>query len=456
MATLKLVTMATGGIAAQSVDLLDTDITLERGTWRSRRASNGHWHDTLSLVVRSSTGESNIRAAERLLAAAQAYHADRTRKPEVWLHWQSDDDASEKRALVYGGSLDMEPRARFDSPIIRVHLTVERGAWELTTGTTSSATGISALGGTHTISGSAIGGRGARLAHLKIYGTAATPLTEVWAGVRGLRGGDSYLGNAFDPTLDLTVDATYSVDAGSTTDATAHGSSRVTVTFATAAGMEPRAYAEYYDKSDLYYGRYLVVARYKSPGTASGKIKLRYGNGFGDPGTSGLTEYEPVVYSATTDWRLLPLAAIDIPRQRGSNDLELLQLATMRLWVYASRTGGTGDLYLDTLTLVPLDVFAYMDQANVSLPDVGDTAKDGGAAHWFWGADGTMQALTTNNAAIPTAKNGVDYAMSDGLLPWDGAILVVLAQADDGAGGSGVSDTVDISVTYYPIHETWT
>lgn len=454
MTTLKLATVATGGISAQSIDLMTIDIVLERNTWRSDRDGE-HYRDTLPLMVRTATGETAVRSLERLLEAAREYHADPTRKPEVWLHWQSDDDASEKRALVYSGSVNMEPRARFDGPTVRVYLTIERGPWELTTGTTSSATGVSALGGTHTVSSNAIGGRGARLAHLKINGTGSTPLTEAWVGVRGLRGGDSYAGNAFDPTLDLATD-TYTVDASAASDTGAHGGSRLTVDFATASGMEPRGVAEYYDKSDLYYGRYLVVLRYKSPASAAGKLRLRYGNGYGDPADLGLTEYEPVAYTATSDWRLLPLAAIDIPRQRGSNDLELLQLATMRLWVYASRTSGTGDLYLDTLTLVPLDVFAYMFNANISLPDIGDTAKNGGAAHWFWGADGSMQALTTNNAAIPTAKNGVDYAMSAGVLPWDGAIVVVLAQADDGSGGSGVSDTVDVSLTYYPIHETWT
>lgn len=394
------------------------------------------------------------RALEDMLIQMTQWHEDTLKDDSVWIRRAADQETA-KRALVYGfefQQVDNEIRDTLMSfnPAAMYELAITRHAsYEpISSVNASSLTDADYIGGMWDISGTLSGGAIAgRLGAMRFR--VQQDIYRMWAGIRELRGGSAN----FVPIIELE-DGSFNSGTTSSVDATASpgsGTSKITTDFDSGAGAS-MVYRVNMGFDPLWatdaecedqVGRYNVILRAKITvaGTQCG-VKMVYGFVASIFDTDAPQVHYPIQHVAPshTNWGLYSLGTIDIPsgglRRQAIDNLTIGHIVrNHQLRIFAERSGGTGDLDMDCLILIPADHAIYIDGMAASITTDDDV--------WvFTHEDDTLSCY------IEQAAGGdvVDFPAisSIGVNPWgypaEGGILVVAAERK---GNSNWGDTFD-------------
>ncbi len=379
-----------------------------------------------------------LQALHDMQRWAAEYLGDREAVYPVWLHSQTSAETNGRRALVrrIDAKFSADQFGMWYGPLVdgsnsvQIALGLERApCWEATTATTEVSTGaISSVGGVYDYTAAPgadiVGDVPARLDHLYVH-TNAQNLSLLWAGWRSVNRHGSLA--SYDPTIGVAVDLNAQTDATTTVDATAAAGTRLNVDFATAAGWANRADGTH-DIDGLgnggaaQSGRHLALLRAKvGAGTTCQVRLLRWHLLATDDGV-----YTDPVTITTTGWRIHALGIVDL------SDSPTIE-------VHAKRTAGSGDLYLDTIVLIPLDEYFVFAEglAMLGFPAVANalqltTRPDDLIEAWDAGSSKRVPAVQHMGQGVP---------IGDGR-------MVVVAAADD--GDSTLTDTLTCALTAYP------
>jgi hypothetical protein len=300
----------------------------------------------------------------------------------VWLRAKLDGETNARQAFVFAmrheqasSIFDQAMASRFR--INEYTLAVERSPyWEGTASTDfASGTTLSALGGTlqyGTISGDAP----ARMALVQIDHSQATCGTlgvnyngRWWVGFRSNRYGDPA---NFRPYWDCALGIS---PLGGTVLALSDSRGGSVMALGTAVlpinTVPPvslvRMYMDtqtsnYYDQS----GRYLALLRCNPNTAGTFVLQLRYGL---NPGRYFANPRVYLVKDADRTSRVVPMGEVDIGGQAPySVNGTAIMWDKFYMEIYGERKGGTAELYLDTLFLVPLEGFVYFGEPATSNP----------------------------------------------------------------------------------------
>lgn len=464
-----------------TVDLLNGPLRLESGSWRTRTPAvkNSYSHspfgaqsefDYYEVVVETMTlfGEdeaeiliSRINRVEDLLEQARLWHVDKTRTDPVWLEWEAEGENGLRRSLIYEGSLQhlsgIGISPMIQSGVMRVTLTLSRHPlWESSSPIDLHAADyfpsisypLSNFGGIWNLQiygGIAPG----RIAHLRVSSNNVSGAKgRVWVGIRPF-----HIGIAdFDPVMELESAGTGSysdgelgTDASVQSDVTASGNNFVRVTFGSTEDMALRitmtmedAVGGGLDKKGAYFGRYLVLLRYRvSSADTQAAIQLKYGY------DTGHYENEKVYTdSGDTYWRLLPLGEIIIPPGQVLLDVSFnldirYTLASLQFQIFAERVSGAGTLDLDALCLMPSDHIAMVN--DYQLPQ----------GVWFMTLENDeVSAISNGEIGGPIQYNpNIEFSMRNFYYPTEGGVIVVAGEQD--TGHDLVNNNINASISIY-------
>ncbi len=385
-----------------------------------------------------------VSAVEELLEQARLYHRDPTRSNAVWLEWGTDGEATAsnaygktKRALIYEGSVRMAAgigvSPMMQHQVLRVQLTLSRHpVWEDVVYRTAYDGGsINAFGGVWQPAPDGVvlvgGTAPMRPSRLEVSGFngGGGPIYRIWVGIRPERNGTS----GFVPVLDVEK-GTVATDASIDTDSSAHGGSRVSVSFGTVATLTERASLTLGDVVAADYahfsGRYVLLLRYRLTDTNTmARIRLRYGL----RNAGGLLENEAVyTFENNANWRILPLGEVVLPpgERTPANDSAMKDLEFV---IDAERVTGNGSLYLDALCLMPSEHLFSAEGGDIWY----DTSYTGAMYGYVFDDDRTgASALRWDFSSSSYALNtNVAYVMRDWYFPVEGGVVVFVGERVD-------------------------
>jgi len=330
-----------------------------------------------------------LQKAHALDRLARQYHADPRQHKEVWFTRQLDGETGSTRSLVKsltfrgnaalgGGWFDAAPSisaGRFGELIVEHH-----PYWERTTALTlkdeSPAAGASVFYDYY--NNTAVPGDvPARIANMEVYAHADSSgddISRLWIGIRG---SDKY---AVTPTNFVNIweceNGTNEASGDTTdeggTDATASGSDHVNV----APSSLP--WTSWTKVLDITFddvngggetgpdqnGEHLWLLRAKADADTTWQVQLRWG--YQDISADTLVPGE-IMQVDSTSWDYyeggsasFPLYDCQAMLQASWSNLDL----EYEVEIWAQRTSGTGDLYLDCLCPVPIgEGFIYVENA---------------------------------------------------------------------------------------------
>ncbi len=209
-----------------------------------------------------------------------------------------------------------------------------------------------------------------RVARMVLTPETNNVLTEFWFGARSNHYYDVDPAN-FVPVWNLAIADHQGTDVESDTDANALSGTRLTCSFDTHEEMVERCTMTASRASPSYpndqIGTYIILLR-AAMSDGSSEALVRVGGGF--HGGSSTTEFafQSSELVSGTFYRYFELGTVSIPASYMPLRDGFL-LFTAALQVQAQRLSGTGDLYLDSLILVPAEHHLHFTQANVQ--DIG-------------------------------------------------------------------------------------
>jgi hypothetical protein len=378
---------------------------------------------------------------------AREYIKDRTQEHPVWLYAQMTNETAARRALVYDMSLKWRTQEVDDDELwicdnrARVQMGLTRGPfWERTAATTTATgTGLSILGGAfdYTAGGGAdvVGDAPARVDALTLRVEQNTPPTyyQAWVGFRSVNKHGTIAN--FVPLWELESGVA-GADTALFADATASpgggGNTCMRCTFAGTATWTNRVNIRLSHVTANYgdnFGRYVILLRARVDAGTTAEVQMRRGliNDLA-PGNLVQGPILEVTNSAyamfnlgttifpTRDWHALPLA--NYAASYNQQDY---------IFLYARRTGGAGNLYLDCIGPIPADeLFLHIESARMYTSTVlySGIISQAPEGHWAGhsvlvdGADyfNRMPTVSTSGLGVPIGDGRMYtwFADSDG------------------------------------------
>ena len=447
--------------------------------------SGGFVMDTIRIQADASSDDNLagfVQALDGAITQAARYRKDKLWEHAVWIHAKMTNESGERRALVRSVDMswDDDPLSATGRPaanMIRYTVRVERGPWERTairTGEPLAETAGTALVWDYTGGGTSYdlaGDIAARLFELKLKSdTSGAEVTRLWMGFRGENKHPS-LAN-FVPTWELESGTNNGSESGVTDDgatdvngASPGGASGVFVKLVetdldwdkdTNAGIFQEVMS--ITLSDIaggnfteQYGDYLWLLRAMLPANATTwEVQLRWG--YSDMADADFRR-GPIKRVTATSWDYHEMG----PAQNPLRDLSVIGSGllassydggyTIQIW--ARRTSGAADLYLDCLLPIPID----QGWAKISGFLIDDDAE--GFVWLSESPDGVFQAVSSNGSAAIAympVTNAVEFRIPGskptGASDCDGRLIIAYA------GESGHDLTTGISATI-KFYERW-
>jgi hypothetical protein len=465
MATvLKLKQGDTGTTLNLNVGSGSPGFTLEEDGWNPVVATPVHMGDpppileTLNFLLSNTSYDNlatNMQSLHEMQILADRYINDPQSETPIWIHAQMDGETNERRALVREIDVQYNPswfgagEATTNIPLV---VTVLRSPyWESITArdlpdaAPSAAacveydyTAAGASVGTHDI----VGDVGARI---RFFDFLSGSVDRFWMGVRSAsKHGATGLSN-FAEIWECEDGTNNPSESGITdvVDAAASGGDRVQVvetdldwdeadykevcflSISTATGSKPE------DQT----GNFLWILRTKvSAGTWEVRASI----------IDGVDEYSPVNYTSPqtnvievsdTDWRFLELGIAPIPTRNlhaitAADIPKTRENTSFRVYIYARRTSGAGNLNIDCVIPLPIDEgFLKMTHFAGSANDAFGQSPEGIYGAVMWSA--AAPSITKVTAEPSSVENFV-------LPPGDGRIYCVYERD----GSSVLSDTI--------------
>ena len=396
--------------------------------------------DLLADRSTQDTLATSVQALDQMMVWAAAYRKDRRTEYPVWWHRQMHAETGATRALVR--AIDWEwlsPTATrvdwVEAGRALARMTVEReGAWERTTARDlplAEPSAAASVSYDYTAAGNAVaahdivGDVGARLGLFDLYAPAASgDVGEVWIGIRSANkhGTPGNFINVWE--CEDGVNGTNAADAA---DSDASGGNRVTVTPGTATWakrMEMYLGTVSANESDNFGDFQWLLRTMITAGTWEVQARFGCGNMADADFIQG-----PIVEVDWAAYDYVELGRAPIPLR----DLHCIPQAvvgdssesawTIQIW--ARRTAGAGNLYLDCLCPVPLDEGWFHAWGFDLAPSTG------GHLYFAESPEGIRQVVTIDSATI----NGFPPFESHNfrLPPGDGRMIIVYTGTDDSA-----------------------
>jgi hypothetical protein len=339
--------------ASDQVDLLD-NLRLVQSSYSAQAGADDLVTETFDLIDQDTAA--NMRTAdsdlEAILEKARRFHNNRGTPESVWLRWHSDGETA-KRALIYDYLKRHDPtftaEPLLELPTIYERLAITRHPYfESLTSSSSSTTGVSALGGTWNLTGTISGGTvDGRINRFTLGAGTGDEIQEIWIGIVD----GEHISGSYDCVAECG-DGTV-IDSADTSVV----STTMETDFVNDATLQYRFSVDLSDFSaavDEYIGRHLILMRCKTD--ASTEIAIRASASWhASPAASDPRQVQSTVYITNTDYRILELGEIEIPgipwRQEVDDVSPLLDY--WNIVIEAAQTSGTGTLYADAIILVP-------------------------------------------------------------------------------------------------------
>ncbi len=438
--------------------------------WQTQSANAGTW-EVIQLV--SDDTDANIRSAiidmEKLFEKARMYAEDDNEGVPVVLKWASEGEAS-KQTVIRDGRVNLLTSNRV-SPLLggigtRLSVTVLRDyAYESTSATTVTASGISSLGGTLVI-GNDTGTLPQRIGKMKLNTTTIYSTEKIWAGIRRTRNGVAGFVPKWEAETITLLGAGGIAGVGGYSgtviaDATASGGTTVAIHYGAigTASVDDIGYVSW-DGSDTgtnrddIVGRYLVLGRMRANATsATALFQLKHLMG----GTTSAFGYEPELAGellfdgATmgTVYHFQELGVVQIPPggNRGTIVTAADEILSYQMHLYSQRLSSAGTIYVDCFTLIPAE--HLFTAKNLYLPLTNGTA----ALEAYTFIDGTQRAYQRDARVgdTPSALMSITADFDSGAYPWEypvgGGVLVI---ATDGTALQDGTATIGVSMDLYP------
>lgn len=429
------------------IDFLASTLFAVGEGWQSAESGLEPVWETFDLA--GNITDANLRTAqsnlEKLFRQARRYIDNPVENNPVWLYFSSEGESA-KRALVLDGSSRISASGR-SSPLLGaggtlMSLAIKRAPfYENTSGTAIANSGVSTLGGSWAV-GSASGDVDSRISELKVTTSATVvTLTELWVGLRDVRNGTTGFISVWEAEAGVN-----DVDAADAADAGASGGNRVTISFATVAGMAQRFSVRWFDVQtvgnwDDLAGDYLVLGRFKLDAITT-EVRMQLRSGWAGS-TLGADVVSDVYFSAVddntlTNYQLHPLGRVSIPPTGNRDGVMNTNLKNYMMQIHAERLSGSGALHFDCLALVPAERLAYINYGNIN-------AASGGYVGMYSGPDDLEYAVM--NTATAGLIGQVEFLLENWGYPVGGGLLVVAAQEN---GSHTLNKTVDLAGTIYP------
>ena len=350
--------------------------------------------ESMKLLLKSSSQDdiaSDMQALHQMQVWAEGYIKDPHQEDPVWLHAKMDNETGERRVLIrniivkYKTSWFGSSATALDVPLVIAF--IRQPYWESTSVRNLPDAALSAaacLVYDYTASGASVpahdivGDIGSRIRHFRIW-SANVGLAKCWIGARSEA---KHSGLVTFQEIWECEDGTNFTDATDTVDATASGGNRVTVS-ESAVNWDDGNFHPVLElllvnvtasvKPNL--GNFLWMLRARLTGATTWEIRLRFSyNRSGQEQDFGYIEKDIVeIDSALWNFYEMGIMAIGLRDMKAIlfDDLTSLKEADFRVDIYARRTSGSGDLYLDCFCPIPIDEgFIKVNIDNVTLTNV--------------------------------------------------------------------------------------
>lgn len=416
-----------------------------------------HVTETFELVCTGSVTNimDSAMAIERMLERARIWHNYKLGSP-VLLRTQTASETDARQAIIYYGSLryaggsSRTPviEGSSSATVLFATLTLMRAPlWEAAVLGYEVYGALSQNGGkvstAYGVTGGAWGTVAGRIDSMSITASAATE--RIWCGIRELGTGTTDFDTVWELENGTIVDTTYTSLAG-VSGASPSGSTNncwLNTYNAADTSFTKRGTITCYqqlgssaDWSDMA-GLYLVLMRVKIPSGTNVVFELRYGGAGSDDDDFQVAG--TVYHQGTSDtyWQLVEFGNINIPpgggRTRLVGSLDKICAAT-ELQIWARRSAGTGNFYMDSLIMIPAQHILRLDD----LDDMGATegivfASDGDEETWC-----SLSDYLTNHERM------IEYSSQDLTMPVEGSIFVVA-----GESSTAHSLTNTLTITLY-------
>jgi hypothetical protein len=191
-----------------------------------------------------------------------------------------------------------------------------------------------------------------------------------------------------------------------------------------------------------YVGRHLVLARMHVD--ASTEIGVRMSTTWDNADLTATTarQIQSTRYLDNTEWRMIELGEIDVPGPNWRGQIEGLvdQLQRYSLHFEGVLLSGTGHLYIDCFILVPAEHLVTWDAGDIN----NTTNNEQGEI--FTDEDDFVNAYVRENAGTTDVMNVPQIGATNWQYPYDGGLLVAVAERDD---GHVYNDHIDLDIEMY-------
>lgn len=409
-----------------TVNLVTGPLFFQEGGLELEGVHKGRVWETYKLLGVGT--QESIRSAmldlERLLEIARMAQRSLTRKTVVNITWASEGETN-KSAMVYDGRLKIEGGPGWMDGLLKVGATkitlaIQRGVWEAALQEEIDvATDIDQLGGMYDVfTSDDISSLGHRIKRMSIYRVAGSgsAMTKMWCGVRPKNNGVSGFIALWE-----CESGTNSTDATDVYDATASGTNKVRVSFATVTTLSKRFTITWDQIAGSNYnhlaGEYLILARIKPDASSTqGRVQLRAGVGLTAVESNVIGEVY-VDGSVSTAWQIFELGRVAIPPLGNRSLYDYTEVfKEFTLAVYAERLSASGNIDFDCLVLMPCQHMAYVENIYLSATN--------SAVVLFTTKEGIQFAQGWTN--LPSTGDPVDarYVFHDFYVPYGGGRLV--------------------------------
>ena len=318
--------------------------------------------EKIDAVVDCDSAESLIAAIQQMgemARMASTYVRDETTDEPVYLRAQMDDESSRYavvRSIEYELlSPPISATGHITENRAKVRLSITRDPYWETHSYTEDDDDISTVGGelSYTI---LRGDAPARLWRTYLHGVSGSgELDTFWLGIRSENKHGAYGISNFESVWDCEDGSNLTGgDCADTADGDAHGGTMVKCDFATASGWHERWRLEVNDVTASYSnqaGRYLMLLRCRVTSGTAEILALTGLVWFGHYHRQNVVEIDD------TDYVYKEIGVIEIP-------CNFSFMYGVDLW--ARRTAGSGDLYMDCIVMIPIDEgFAKFEDGEV-------------------------------------------------------------------------------------------
>lgn len=383
--------------------------------WEAEFTADEKW-EVFPLKSKAVEGtiRSELNTLDKLVENARKYTSNALESNTVWINFMSPTETA-KRAVVYEITYTMRSAGRMGPLLVTsgafVDVSVRHGPWETTastftatltaSGKSSGCDGVYASTATNTVRG--------RISSLSFVSS----MTEFWFGLR-----DARLGTAtFEPFWECEL-GTEGFGTIETSVANARGGkvARCTAPSGTPFLNLTVRWSNVGSGDDIA-GDYLVLMRLSSNNTAA-KFRISCTSSGAD--TNLGADIGEVYWSCPTTSYFcnVPIGRVTFPLGPNRGGVLSAALSNQAINVYVTRVAGSGSDYLDmdTIILIPLDHFVYINNATgtVSVKTM---------------EDGSIAVLTGGGSVLPVTA--INWNFPVGTFAWVFASNIAAGVAND-------------------------